>query len=435
VAGNVRGTSAPTPDDVSGGTVEIGSRNNLIGDANTAGGLEHDINANIVGNDGVGTINIGSVLDAVLRHNGGPTRTHGLSLASLARNAGESSMAFDFGGAALPTDQRGFARIRAGVAGGLVRVDIGAVEADPPVIGSFGGAVTYTENAPPVSIAIAATLTDPDSPNFATGRLVVKFTANGQAGDKLLVRPLGNVTVSGNNVLFKGQLVGQLVGRFAGGTVSPLVVSFNAAATPFKAQAVLRCVAYQHNTDNPSPNPRMVSAQISDGDGGTSNPVTKQVNVTPVNDAPVLAPADGGTVGYQQNTAQIALLSTATVTDVDTANFDGGRLLVRITSGGSASNRLRIGGGFELDGDLVKRTSDGLVIGTRNATGGVGTMRLEITFNADASRAIVEQLVRGIRFRTENGTSTAQRVIEFSLTDGDGGGASNKVNKTVNVSA
>jgi len=35
--------------------------------------------------------------------------------------------------------------------------------------------------------------------------------------------------------------------------------------------------------------------------------------------------------------------------------------------------------------------------------------------------------------RTENGTSTAQRVIEFSVSDGDGG-VSNKVTKTVNVS-
>jgi len=59
-------------------------------------------------------------------------------------------------------------------------------------------------------------------------------------------------------------------------------------------------------------------------------------------------------------------------------------------------------------------------------------LSMAITLNADATRTIVEQLVRAIRFRTVSGTSTAQRVIEFSLTDGDGG-VSNKVNKTVNV--
>ena len=128
------------------------------------------------------------------------------------------------------------------------------------------------------------------------------------------------------------------------------------------------------------------------------------------------------------------LLGTATVTDPDSANFAGGKLIVRAIAGGNASNRLLIFNGFVFDGTNVKRVSDGLVVGTRNANGGMGTTRLEITFNANATSAIVQQVVRGIYFRTVNGTSTAQRTIEFSLTDGDGG-ASNKVNKTVNVTS
>jgi hypothetical protein len=178
-----------------------------------------------------------------------------------------------------------------------------------------------------------------------------------------------------------------------------------------------------------------VRVQLADGDSGISAVVAKTINVVAINDAPLLSPASGGAVGYQQNKAQIALLSDATVTDPDSANFEGGRLMVRTISGAHASNRLLVAGAFELDGDEVKRKSDGLVIGTRNANGGVGTTRLEITFNSNATRALVQQLVRGIRFRTTGGTSTVQRVIEFSVSDGDGGGVSNKVTKTVNVSA
>jgi hypothetical protein len=63
----------------------------------------------------------------------------------------------------------------------------------------------------------------------------------------------------------------------------------------------------------------------------------------------------------------------------------------------------------------------------------VGTARLEITFNGNATLSIVQRLVRSIRFRTIGASPTTQRVIEFSLTDGDGG-VSNKVNVTVNVS-
>ena len=71
-------------------------------------------------------------------------------------------------------------------------------------------------------------------------------------------------------------------------------------------------------------------------------------------------------------------------------------------------------------------------IGTLNANGGVGTTQLQIALNASATRAIVQQLLRAVRFRTVNAATSLQRVVEFSLTDGDGS-ASNKVTKTVNV--
>jgi len=300
-----------------------------------------------------------------------------------------------------------------------------------PAIRNFGGSISYTENANPLRLSSTASVSDVDSPNFASGRLIVKLVAGGRPEDRLTILTGGNIsTNSDNKVLFNGQIIG----TFSGGVgTTQLAVNFNAKATPDRVQQLLRQIAYRNVSDDPRTTARTVRMLINDGDGGTSAPVSKQINVTRVNDAPVLAPANGGTVGYRQNGASIALLSTATVTDPDSANFAGGELLVRIISGGNASNRLLIGVGFYLDGNLVKRRSDGLVIGSRNADGGVGTTRLEITFNASATRAIAEQLVRAIRFRTVGGTSTVQRVVEFSVTDGDGG-ASNKVNKTVNVS-
>jgi hypothetical protein len=66
------------------------------------------------------------------------------------------------------------------------------------------------------------------------------------------------------------------------------------------------------------------------------------------------------------------------------------------------------------------------------ATLGVGTTRLEIVLTADATPGIVQQLVRAIRFRTEGASSTTSRVVEFFVTDGDGG-ASDRVTKSVVV--
>ena len=356
-----------------------------------------------------------------LQNNGGPTFTHALQPGSPALNAGSNDLAV------TSTDQRGagFPRIN------FSTVDMGAAEySAPPVIGSFGGAVSYTENAAPTRVATAATVTDSDSPNFFNGRLVARLTANAQSTDRLTIATLGQVSTSGNQVIFAGTTQ---IGTFSGGAgAAALTIVFNNQANANRVQAVLRNLAYQSISENPSASPRTLSVVLSDGDGGASA-LTKTINVVPVNDAPVLAPANGGTVGYPQNSAAVQLLGNATVTDPDSANFDGGRLIVRAIAGGNASNRLLIGSGFVFDGTNVKRVSDGLIVGTRNVDGGIGTTRLEITFNANATRAIVQQVVRGIFFRTVNGTSTAQRTIEFSLTDGDGG-ASNKVNKTVNVS-
>ena len=73
-----------------------------------------------------------SVLDTVLRDNGGPTPTHSLVSNSPAINRGDAAYAGDTG---LVLDQRGGPR----VAGG--RVDIGAVESGSTVVA--GSASTY----------------------------------------------------------------------------------------------------------------------------------------------------------------------------------------------------------------------------------------------------------------------------------------------------
>ena len=130
-----------------------------------------------------------------------------------------------------------------------------------PVIGSFGGAATYTENAPaPTRLADAATVTDSDSPNFATGRLVARLTANAQSTDRLSIVTIGNVSTSGNEVRFAGTKIGTFSGG-AGGTA--LTIKFNAQANANKVQAVLRSLAYQSISENPSAAPRTMAVFVS----------------------------------------------------------------------------------------------------------------------------------------------------------------------------
>jgi predicted outer membrane repeat protein len=127
IGGNLVG--APLADAASDvvGALDGSSSHNLIGNAATSGGLADTVNGNIVGNGGIGTLDITAVLDPTLADNGGPTLTHALLPSGLAVNAGENTLAVDASGNPLEHDQRGdgFSRIVDAT------VDIGAFELPP----------------------------------------------------------------------------------------------------------------------------------------------------------------------------------------------------------------------------------------------------------------------------------------------------------------
>jgi len=295
---------------------------------------------------------------------------------------------------------------------------------EAPVV-QLPGIRTYRENGAPLPVSPQAVVSDADSANFAGGQLRVKIAGGGQPGDRLSIRTGGHVSIAGDNV----KVFGVAIGTISGGGSVELVVTLNAAATPARMQILLRNVAYHSVSENPATMSRAIVVRLSDGDGGASAAATARIRVEAVNDAPVLG-GIGGTIGYPRNAAAVLLAASATVSDVDSANFAGGRLVVRVTSGGQASNLLVIGGGFTLQGDEIRR--NGITIGTRNANGGVGTTNLVVTFNSSATVDVVQQLVRSLRFRTVGSASLGQRTITLRLSDGDGG-ASAEVTKNVNV--
>lgn len=290
------------------------------------------------------------------------------------------------------------------------------VSAQPSV--TVPATATYTENALPVLLAPLGTISDSDSLDLAGGRLLVQVTRNASTLDRIAIRnqgsAAGQVGVSSAQVTFEGVTIGTCSG---GVGTAPLLVVFNSNATPAAAQAVLRSLTFRSITDNPSPLPRQLRYTLADGDGAFSTPRVQRVNVLVSNDAPRLTlPAS---ISYTLNsTPSVRLAPTAVVIDPDSLNFGGGRLHVAVQSGEDAGNRLFVGGPFTIVG-LEVRLND-VVIGLRSGNG-AGTNDLQIELNANATRQIVQQLVRAIRFRTINSTSTADRVVGFTLTDGNGG--------------
>jgi RHS repeat-associated protein len=161
-----------------------------------------------------------------------------------------------------------------------------------PTITLPGQTPIYTENNPPVQIDSSATLEDPDSPDFKDGVLTVQFSANGQAQDRLGIRDEGaganTITVSGTAVKFGGQTFGSMSGGYL---TRPLTVSFiNNFATKPAVLALIKNITYWNTSEHPSTSSRTVQFIVSDGDGGTSDPASKAINVARANDAPTANP-------------------------------------------------------------------------------------------------------------------------------------------------
>ncbi|MEQ9407984.1 MAG: cadherin domain-containing protein [Fuerstiella sp.] len=478
-----------------------------------------------------------------------------------------------------------------------VTISITAIN-DDPVISLPGGAVNYTEGDGAVVVDVAGTVSDVDLVDLDTGTLAVDFTANSTANDRLSVNNegtgAGQVGVSGSDVTYEGVTIGTFSGGTDGST--PLVITFNANCSATAAQALLRNITYENVSNDPDTLSRTVRFVLTDGDGGTSNTETETINITSLNDVPIvdLNGADGGgndysttftegdapvtvtdtdatitdadgnvynsltvtlagavdemdervrfggqefkaseastkvaTVGgtsfqitsdgttfvitrdggglmpaadqqllvrsityenldisptdgnrtftfvaqdaagadstvsastinvvsvnqvpaitvpgsavsYTENDAATIIDATATASDVDSADFDGGTLTVDFTANGHSGDRLSINdegtgvGQIGLSGPNV--TYEGTTIGTV-AGGTDGSTPLVITFNASSTPTAAQALIRNITYQNiSDDPGAATRTARFVLTDGDGG-TSNAATIDINVSA
>jgi|GEM_PF-1572990 hypothetical protein len=416
-----------------------------------------------------------------------------------------------------------------------------------PALNTPGPAINYVENDPATVLDPSATVLDVDSEDFHRGTLSVSFSAGGTANDELSIVEGGVVDLVGSSSI---KVNGNNVGRFSGGTGgSSLVISWNPQATPADAQAVLRQIGYQNTSDDPSTTQRIIDFVLTDGDGGTSNTAQQTVNVTSVNDDPLVAAnnqltlaqgttslipnsllrvtdpdntaaevtytltvassngtlklngaalgvndtftqadinadlltyehgaADtnpdsftftatdgvGGTLGatvfgitvltdppgndapvlsttgpaisYTENDLATVLDPSATVVDVDSADFNGGTLTVSFSAGGTANDGLSI-----VEGGVVNLVDgSNILVNGKNVgslSGGTGGSSLVISWSPQATPVDAQAVLRQIGYQnTSDDPGTTQRIIDFVLTDGDGG-TSNTAQQAVNVSS
>ncbi|QDV46217.1 hypothetical protein Enr13x_61260 [Stieleria neptunia] len=311
-----------------------------------------------------------------------------------------------------------------------------------PTIGNLAGdTLSYTEDdaATVVEQGTSVTVSDGDSADFDTGNLTVSIFAGGDtAEDILAIRDqgpgVGNITVSGSNVLYDFGGGPVAIGTFTGGSAgADLVVTFNANATAAAADALIENITYQNtDTTNPTTSARTIRFTLNDGDGGTSTAHDATVSVAAQNDVPIIDNLAGDTLGYTEGDAATVIEqgTNVTVSDVDSADFDTGNLTVSVFAGGdTAEDVLAIRdqgagvGNITVSGSNVLYDFGGgpVVIGT--FTGGSAGADLVVTFNASATATAADALIENVTYQNTDAINptTSARTIRFTLNDGDGG--------------
>ncbi len=257
-------------------------------------------------------------------------------------------------------------------------VNITAVD-DAPVV-TAGATVGFTEQGSAVVLDAGLTLSDPDNTSLASATVSI------------------GGFVAGDTLNFTNQ--NGITGSYDSGTG---VLSLTGSALVADYQTALRSITFSSASDNPTnfgaDTGRTITWTANDG-ALNSTAATSTVNVTAINDAPVLLA--GATVGYTEQGTAAVLDSGLTLTDADNTTLASAT--VSITSGLFA-------------GDTLNFTNQNGISGSYD--GGTGVL----TLSGTSSVANYQAALRSITFSSPSDNPTnfgadTGRTITWTANDG-----------------
>ena len=268
---------------------------------------------------------------------------------------------------------------------------------DKPVVTPSGAATsTFVEDGSPVTVDGGITVSDVDSMTLSS--VSVTISSNFTSGDVLAVTPANGITGTYN--------------------ASSGTLTLSGAATPGQYSSVLQSVTFSSTSQNPGTAPRTLSYVADDGSGfnNLSTAVTRQVNVVPVNDAPVLTQPDGALTYTEDSPSENhadAIAPNLTLSDVDDTSITGATVSLSSV----------------LSGDALAFTNQNGITGSYNS--GTGVM----TLSGSASLANYQAALRSVKYlTTSDNPSAATRTVTFRASDGHGtNNLSNAVTRDINV--
>ncbi len=156
-----------------------------------------------------------------------------------------------------------------------------------PSLGSMENpALNFNEDAAPLTITANTAITD-ENDGYMNGATIV-ISANYTSSEDVLAFTNAN----------------GITGTWNAGTGT---LTLSGSATVANYQTALRSVTYQNtNTANPSIATRTITFTVTDPNAAASNTVSRDIGVTRVNDAPVLANTEGTALAYSEG--QVATL-------------------------------------------------------------------------------------------------------------------------------
>ena len=262
---------------------------------------------------------------------------------------------------------------------------------DKPVLATTNTALSYSENAGAVAVDPGITANDVDSANLQGA--TVQITGNFSLGeDRLAFTDQNGIT------------------GFYDSETGTLTLTGSASVADY--QTALSSVTYESTSNNPSTATRTVTFRADDGasSDNLSDPVTRDINVTASNDAPVVTTSDGSTTYTDGDNVGQQVDASVTVSDVDDTNIE--------------SAQVRISSGFQTGDDLVFVDQLGI-------SGSYDTGTGVLTLTGTASVADYQTALQSIKYRNTGGSASTSRTVEFTVNDGDSDSAA--AVKTVDI--
>ncbi len=191
------------------------------------------------------------------------------------------------------------------------------------------------------------------------------------------------------------------------------IMTLTGTTTVVNYQAALRNVAYQNTSQNPGTSKRIISFTVT-GLLFNSNTITRDISITAINNAPVLAGIEISNLNYSEGEGTKPITSSLTVNDVDNTTLQSA--VVQITDG------------YVNGEDILLFTDRSGITGTWMAA--TGTLNL----NGSATAVNYQIVLQSIRYQNvSQNPNTSARTVGFTVNDGALN--SNTVSRIINITA